>query len=98
MELEWDEEKRSEVWRRRGVDLLRAALIFEDRVLTRVDTRHEYGEVRHISLGLVEGEPYVVVHTERDGVTRLITAWKGGRSELQYYQASIARRPPEDEG
>jgi uncharacterized DUF497 family protein len=98
LQFEWDEDKRQEVIAKRGVDILVAALIFEGDVLTKVDDRADYGEVRLISLGMVDGDPYVVVHTERVGVTRLITAWKGGRHERQEYEAGIARRDPPDEG
>lgn len=98
MLFEWDEEKRRKVLAERGIDLLEAVLVFEGPVLTKVDSRVDYGEMRHISLGLVDGEPFVVVHTERHGVTRLITAWKGGERERRDYQAGIAERHPEDEG
>lgn len=74
------------------MDLLYAALIFENEILTRVDDRQDYGEVRFISLGLVEDECFVVVHTPRSDRTRLITAWKGGRDEREQYEAGIARR------
>ena len=97
MEFDWDENKRNEVFGRRGVDILYAALIFENHVLTWPDDRQDYGEKRLISLGLVDGEPYVVVHTERNGVTRLITAWKGGRNDFGKYQASIAGRATGDD-
>jgi len=33
MEFEWDEAKRSEIYQKHGVDLLEAALIFENNVL-----------------------------------------------------------------
>ena len=98
MQFEWDEDKRREVRDKHGVDLLEAALIFEGVTLTKVDNRADYGEVRLISLGLVDGEAYIVVHTERQGVTRLITAWKGGRHDREEYEAGIARRDPPDEG
>lgn len=98
LQFEWDEDKRLEVMAKHGVDLLVAALIFEERVLTKVDNRTDYGETRFISLGMVDGDAYVVVHTERAGITRLITAWKGGRHERQYYEAGIARGRPKDEG
>lgn len=98
MEFELDEKKRQEVILRRGVDILYAALIFEGDVLTRIDDREDYGEERLISLGLVDGECFVVVHTQRAGVTRLITAWKGGRRERSYLEASLARRHQTDEG
>lgn len=96
MEFEWHEKKRQEVIAERGVDMLYAALIFENDVLTRVDDREDYGEVRLISLGLVESECFVVVHTQRNGRTRLITAWKGGHDDRTQYEG-IARRHQADE-
>ncbi|MAU23130.1 MAG: hypothetical protein CMH13_21770 [Martelella sp.] len=98
MEFEWDESKRLRVIDERGIDLLHAALIFEGWVLTRIDDRQDYGETREISLGMVDGECFVVVHTERRGICRLITAWKGGRDERAIYEASIARRTQGEEG
>ncbi|MCW6511318.1 BrnT family toxin [Hyphomicrobiales bacterium BP6-180914] len=75
-----------------------AALIFEGPVLTSIDTREDYGEVRQISIGLVEDECFIVVHTDRGGETRLITAWKGGRDEHDRYKESLARFHQGDEG
>ena len=98
MEFEWDEPKRQKVIAKRDVDMVYAAGIFEDDVLTRPDDREDYGEERLISLGLVEDECFVVVHTERNGITRLITAWKGGRDERSAYEAGIFRRNQTDEG
>ena len=98
MEFEWDEHKRLEVVRKHGVDLLVAALIFRGETVSRVDNRRDYGEERLITTGLVNGTCFVVVHTERDGVTRLISAWRGGRREQTRYQASIARRTARDDG
>ena len=40
-------------------------------MLTVADDRMDYGEVREISLGLVEGEPFLVVHKRRGEVTRI---------------------------
>lgn len=97
VEFEWDEEKRREILARRGVDLLYAALIFEGEVLTRLDNRRDYGEERWISLGLVDGEPFTVVHTGRAGAIRLITAWKGGRNDVAIYEAGLARRAQGDD-
>ena len=65
MEFEWDETKRQQVLRERGVGVLYAALIFEGPVLTRVDDRADYGETRQISLGIVDDQGFVVVFTER---------------------------------
>ena len=96
MEFEWDEHKRQRVIEERGVDLLYAAGIFSGPVLTRRDARRDYGEPRFVSLGLVEGECFVVVHTGRGGRSRLITAWKGGKADYERYQESIARRDRPD--
>lgn len=84
--FEWNEQKREQNYDKHSVDLLEAALIFEGPTLTRVDDRRDYGEVRYISLGLVDDVPYVVVHTERDGNTRLISARRGGRKDYETYK------------
>lgn len=92
MEFEWDEEKRQAVLIERNVDLLDAALIFEGPVITEPDNRRDYGEPRFVSLGMVEGKAFYVVHTNREGVVRLITAWQGGRNGKRKHQARFASR------
>jgi uncharacterized protein len=92
LEFEWDENKRRQVKQKHGVDFLYAALIFRGPVLTKRDERANYGEERFISLGMVENICFIVVHTNRNEVTRLITAWKGGQLEHDQYKAGIARR------
>ena len=86
MQFEWDEDKRAQNIEKHGVDLLFAALIFDGPVLKKIDSRQDYGELRYISVGLVGNDPYVVVHTDRDGVTRLISAWQGGRKDYVKYK------------
>lgn len=98
MEFEWDEAKRRNGIEKHGVDFLYAALIFEDFVFTRIDDRQDYGEERFISLGMVDDDCFVVVHTRRNDAIRLISAWKGGRDERAIYQASIAGGHSPDEG
>ena len=87
MDFEWDETKRQSILIERNVDLLDAVLIFEGPVITEIDSRRDYGELRFVSLGLVEGKAFYVIHTERDGRTRLITAWQGGRIGKRRHQA-----------
>jgi uncharacterized DUF497 family protein len=98
LEFEWDEGKRQQGIEKHGVDMVYAALIFEGPVLTVVDDRMDYGEVREISLGLVEDEVFLVVHTQRGEVTRIISGWKGGRNDRHRYEAGLAGRHPPDEG
>ncbi len=87
MEFEWDEAKRAETYRKHGIDFLEAALIFENDVLEKEDTRRDYGEKRMIALGMVDGEVYTVVYTKRDSVYRLITAWKGSGNDRKRYES-----------
>jgi len=89
MEFEWDEQKRQQNIAKHGVDFLDAALIFENPILMAEDKRKDYGEVRFISLGMVGDVIYAVTHTERNGITRLISAWKGGRKEHERYKNSL---------
>ena len=49
MDFEWDENKRRQVIEQRGVDMLYPALIFEGEVLSRLDDRENYGEIRLIT-------------------------------------------------
>ena len=89
MEFEWNESKREMNRVKHGVDFLDAALIFEGSVLTRIDDRQDYGEVREISLGMADGEVYCVTHTRRGDRVRIISAWKGGSKEYEKYQSGV---------
>lgn len=66
--------------------------------MQRIDARRSYGEVRLVSLGLVDGESYVVVHTDRGEVTRVISAWKGGKNGKAIYDKTFAARGTRAEG
>ena len=92
MNFEWDENKRRAVLEARGVDILYAARIFRGEIVTFPDDRRDYGELRLISIGMVERDCFVVVHTPRGESTRIVTAWKGGRDEQTQYKASISGR------
>ena len=92
MLFSWDESKRRENWELRKVDLLEAALIFEDpEVIESVDPRNDYGEERIQALGQVDGVFYVVVYTWRGDTRHLITAWKVGENGRRRYAAIFAR-------
>ncbi len=86
MQFEWDEAKRQKVIEQHQVDLLYAALMFENPVLVKADDRKEYGEQRYQALGHVDGEFFTLVYTLRNNRYRLITAWKAGRNGKRIYQ------------
>lgn len=95
MQFEWDERKRRENIARRGVDFLRAAMVFADPDrLEASDDRADYGEARLMALGAVDDEIYVVVYTMRGEVHRIITAWKVGADGKNRYRTLLAGRDP----
>lgn len=93
MEFEWDEDKNRVNIAKHGVDFEQAKAVFNDPFLvTRLDDRFEYGEVREVSIGQMplltrrQTLIVVVVHTERDGITRLISARKATKQERRLYE------------
>ena len=90
MEFEWDEAKNQANIRKHGVSFETAKRIFDRPMLTRPDRRKSYGEDRYISIGQVEHAALiVVVHTDRKGRTRLISARPASHKERQAYHAQI---------
>ncbi len=88
--FEWDEDKNAANIAKHGVSFQRAARIFESRVLTVVDSRADYGEVREISIGIVESVVFLtVVHTNRQSVVRIISARRANRAERRRYENAI---------
>ena len=92
MDFEWDHEKNKANILKHGVDFIDAMLIFETFVLSAVDRRHDYGEQRVRSIGIVDDDCFVVVHTQRGSSVRLISAWKGRTDERELYRAHVSRR------
>ena len=90
MEFEWDEDKRQRGIAKHQVDLVYAAGVFEVPVLIAPDERGVYGEDRFTAIGLVRGEVFVVVFTQRGDKVRLISARKGGRRDRSKYQTRLA--------
>lgn len=93
MGFEWDENKNRANTTKHGIDFEQAKAVFDDPYLvTLVDDRFEYGEVREASIGqmplVTQGQTLlvVVVHTERNGVIRLISARKATKQERRLYE------------
>jgi len=98
MEFEWDEDKRLSNIEKHRVDFRVATAIFEGPTIDQIDRRADYGERRMVSVGAADGTVYVVVHTERGGAMRIISAWKGGKREREAYRSLHARRDQGDAG
>ena len=82
----WDERKRLKNLADHGVDFRdlegldwERALIFEDR-------RKDYGEIRLIAIAPLGARLHVVVHVERGGERRIISARRANSREVAFYE------------
>ncbi len=86
MDFEWDEQKNEANIRKHGIRFEEAAQIFRGPVLTRIDDREDYDELRELSIGRLGLDVVVVVvHTDRDEVIRIISARLANRAERKDY-------------
>ena len=88
--FEWDEDKNLANRRKHGISFHEASTIFEGRVLSLEDNGHN-GEARQRSYGLGGIVVVCVVHTDRNGVTRIISARKATRNERKLFDAYLER-------
>lgn len=93
MAFEWDEAKNAANIAKHGVGFETAKRIFEGPVLTWIDDRKAYGEIRMHSIGQVDGVAVLaVIHTERGGTTRMISARPADREERKRYVEALQKR------
>ena len=86
MEYDWDTAKSEANLAKHGISFDDAKHIFDGPIVTWVDDRQDYGEIRYISIGTLSATAVlVVVHTERNGKIRLISARKANRQERKRY-------------
>nr|WP_294516224.1 BrnT family toxin [uncultured Rhodopila sp.] len=88
--FEWDDGKNARNVAKHGISFALAKRIFEGPVLTAVDDRADYGELREVSIGMVDGAAVLtVVHTDRQGTVRIISARAASRSERRRYEEAL---------
>ena len=92
MRIDFDEAKRSETIRVRGLDMARAKEVFAGPTLTVEDDRKDYGEVRHISIGVLDERMVVLVWTRRDDARRIISMRKANEREQRIYEPRLRPR------
>lgn len=87
LQFEWDARKEALNRRKHGVSFEEAATVFGDpESLTVPDPEHSLKEDRFVLLGLsYRGRLLVVVHTERGGNIRIISARRATKSEGRHY-------------
>ena len=90
MIFEWDEAKNAANVRKHGVSFDDAKSRFDGRIVTTVDTRFDYGEFREITTGVLGDTVIVtVVHTDRGGRCRLISARRASPKERYHYETAV---------
>ena len=86
MRVTYDPEKREQTLRERGLDFEDAELVFSGVTLEVEDARRNYGEVRIICYGLLEGRMVVVGYTPRGADRHVFSMRKANARE----QARVA--------
>lgn len=76
-----------------GIDFQDAVRIFEGPVFARGRDRNDYGEIRIIAFGAVEGHELAVVYTARGEVRRIISVRRAHSSERKAYRETYPKRP-----
>lgn len=70
VKISFDPAKRLKTLEERGLDFADAVLVFDGETRQIVDTRRDYGEVRYISAGWLDGRRVIVVWTPRAATMR----------------------------
>jgi len=90
MEFEWDVDKNRQNISKHGVSFEDAIKIFEGFTFDVSDDRFNYDEERTISIGIAGNiAVLVVVHTDRDGNCRIISARQATTRERKRYEKAL---------
>jgi uncharacterized DUF497 family protein len=85
MEFEWDEAKRQETLKERGLDFARCEEVFSGQTVDFADDRQDYGEFRLVTIGFLEVELVVIVSTQRGESTRILSMRRATKQEREIY-------------
>lgn len=97
MQFEWDENKNQLNQQKHGINFAEAKEIFFGTVFTSISEKIDYGEVWEISIGKIQDILIVaVVHTDRNGKIRIISARKATPKERRKYDEYLSKSPPRD--
>ncbi len=85
MRIEFDPAKDRENRKKHGISLALADQFDPQKLITRIDDRQDYGEVREIAFGLIETRVHVMVFTRRGKNRRIISLRKASKKETEIY-------------
>ena len=72
-----------------GIDLAECEAVFDHPIYSVEDTRGNYGEMRHQTLGVLHGQVVMLIWMERADGPRLISCRKATRHETRKYLKEI---------
>jgi uncharacterized protein len=81
MKITYDPAKRAHTLKERGLDFEECAEVFAGPSIDIPDNRHDYGEPRARTIGLLNGRMVVVVWTQRGNTRRIISMRKANDRE-----------------
>jgi uncharacterized DUF497 family protein len=90
----WDEKKRLSNLRDHEIDFVDAQAVFEGATFTYPDDRYPYHERRFVTLGLLNGLPVSIAHTETEDEIRVISFRKATDNETQILFSQIQDQLP----
>ena len=91
MKITYDRAKSDRNTRERGLSFERAEDFDFSTALFLIDSRWNYGEVRHVAIGYLESRLHVMCFVERPGGIRVISFRKANKREVRRYaQAQTA--------
>ena len=93
MRFEWDEAKRQANIKLHRLDFVQVESVFASDAFTLLDDRFDYGEIRFLTLGMLNGRVVAIAHTETDEITRIISVRKASKNEEELYYKEIGDRP-----
>lgn len=90
MRYTYDPKKRAANLKKHGYDFEDAPQVIEsDRTVTFEDRRHDYGEQRFITPGMLREEVVVIATAETDQEIRVISMRKAERNEQEIYYREL---------
>jgi uncharacterized DUF497 family protein len=89
MKIEFDEAKRRKTLEERGLDFGRASEVFEGPGFDLLDERFDYGEIRYLTFGQLDGRYVAIVWTPRKHSRRIISMRHVHEHEIESRKRSL---------
>lgn len=90
MDISFDDEKRRSNLAKHGLDLADADRIFAGIHIDQLDDRHDYGEDRYVTAGLLGPDVVICVWADWDDFRRIISLRRATNDEQKAFFESFA--------